>query len=81
VISNAKNKQNDGSRFSIYTTGILIKYRKCISNSWLYDHAKRKQKNRILRELQQDLEMQCLNGFVLIIIGFCSSLKSNNRKL
>jgi hypothetical protein len=48
VISNAKNKQNDGSRFSIYTTWNFNKIPKMYSNSWLYVCQKKTEKQDIM---------------------------------
>jgi hypothetical protein len=68
MISSAKNKKMVVAALVFILLGILIKYRKCISNSWLYQHAKEEQAKQDIEGLQQSLEMQCLEWLCSLLL-------------
>jgi hypothetical protein len=68
-VNRQKNKQNDGSRFSIYTTDFNKNTENVFPNSWLYDH-KRKQKKQDIKGIATGLEMQCLEWLCSLLLIF-----------
>jgi hypothetical protein len=73
VISNAKNKQNDGSRFSIYTTWNFNTEKMYFLIAG-YTAMPRKTEKQDIKGIATGFRNAMFGMALLLIIGFCSKI-------